>query len=102
MKKVSVEFDLTEKHEAALEELLPYWKQYEGEGGSRPFANYTIEDVFKAIMQVGSWHMIWKKIKEEQYREGKITADEWLDYEEKTIAEREADRQQAKKEGACE
>ena len=104
MKKINVELDIDERQEAALLELLPYWQQYTSkEDGRKPFEHYTIEDVFRTIMQIGSLHTIWNKIKEEQFRQKLINIDEWLDKEKLTIAEREEKRQQAQqKEGACE
>lgn len=104
MKKINVELDIDERQEAALLELLPFWQQYTSkEDGSKPFEHYTIEDVFRTIMQIGSLHTIWNKIKEEQFRQKLINIDEWLDKEKLTIAEREEKRQQAQqKEGACE
>ena len=45
----------------------------------------------------------WNKIEEEQFRQGLISAEEWLDKDRLTIAERKEKRQQAQqKEGACE
>lgn len=102
MAKYTVEFDTNDKQEEALLELLPYWQQYTSkEDGSRPFEHYTIADLFEAIMQIGSLHTIWNKIEEEQFRQGQITIDEWLDKEYLTIVERKEKRQQAQKKGAC-
>lgn len=103
MKKITVEFDIDEKQEAALAELLPYWQQYRSEwDGDRPFEKYTIEDVFKRIMEIGSCHTIWDKIEDEQLRQGLISTEEWRDKEQLTIAEREERWKQAQKEGASE
>ena len=41
MTQYTVKYDLTEKEEAALRELLPNYQQYISAGGSRPFENYT-------------------------------------------------------------
>lgn len=105
MAKYTVEFDTNDKQEEALLELLPYWQQYTSkeDGSSRPFEHYTIADLFEVLMQIGSLHTIWNKIEEEQFRQGQITIDEWLDKEHLTIAERKEKRQQAQqKEGVCE
>lgn len=103
MKKINVELDIDERQEAALLELLPYWQQYTSkEDNSKPFEHYTIEDVFRTIMQIGCLHTIWNKIEEEQFRQGLISTEEWLDKDRLTIAERKEKRQQAQKEGACE
>ena len=42
MTQYTVKYDLTEKEEAALRELLPYYQQYIAKDGSRPFENYTL------------------------------------------------------------
>lgn len=39
MTQYTVKYDLTEKEEAALRELLPYYQQYIAKDGSRPFEN---------------------------------------------------------------
>ena len=41
MTQYTVKYDLTEKEEAALRELLPNYQQYISAGGSRPFENST-------------------------------------------------------------
>lgn len=104
MKTIEVKLDIDERQEAALLELLPFWQQYTSkEDGRKPFEHYTIEDVFRTIMQIGSLHTIWNKIEEEQFRQGLISAEEWLDKDRLTIAEIKEKRQQAQqKEGACE
>lgn len=103
MTKYTVDFELDDRQEAALQELLPYWQKYiSKEDGSRPFEHYTTADLFKTIMLIGSLHTIWNKIEEEQFRQGQITIDEWMNKEHLTIAERREKRQQAQKEGACE
>lgn len=103
MKKINVELDIDERQEAALLELLPHWQQYTSkEDNSKPFEHFTIEKLFETIMQIGCLHTIWNKIKEEQFRQGLISTEEWLDKDRLTIAERKEKRQQAQKEGACE
>ena len=84
MTQYTVKYDLTEKEEAALRELLPNYQQYISAGGSRPFENYTLADVFQSLMYIGSRHTIWRHIKEEQFRQNLID-DKYL-----TIAERNA------------
>lgn len=103
MKKINVELDIDERQEAALLELLPHWQQYTSkEDNSKPFEHFTIEKLFETIMQIGCLHTIWNKIEEEQFRQGLISTEEWLDKGRLTIAERKEKRQQAQKEGACE
>ena len=63
MTQYTVKYDLTEKEEAALRELLPNYQQYISAGGSRPFENYTLEDVFQSLMYIGSRHTIWRQIR---------------------------------------
>ena len=84
MTQYTVKYDLTEKEEAALRELLPYYQQYIAKDGSRPFEKYTLADVFQSLMYIGSRHTIWRHIKEEQFRQNLID-DKYL-----TIAERNA------------
>ena len=90
MTQYTVKYDLTEKEEAALRELLPNYQQYISAGGSRPFENYTLEDVFQSLMYIGSRHTIWRHIKEEQFRQNLIGTDQLIDDQYLTIAERNA------------
>lgn len=103
MKQITVEFDLKEDMEVALLELLPCWNNYTGKEGDKPFADWTIEKLFETLMQMGSFHTIWRHIKEEQFRQNMITIEELLDEKQLTAAQRIEARQQAqeKKEGAC-
>lgn len=98
LKQITIKIDITEKHEEALRELLPYWQQYESEG-KRPFADLTTEKLCEMLMQAGSFHTVWEKIKEDQCRQGLITTKELLDREEMTVAERIEARKQ--KEGGA-
>lgn len=84
MTQYTVKYDLTEKEEEALRELLPCYQQYIAKDGSRPFEKYTMADVFQSLMYIGSRHTIWRHIKEEQFRQNLID-DKYL-----TIAERNA------------
>lgn len=88
MRTVSVEFDLKEEHVQALEELLPYFKNWESQD-KKPFANWTIEDLFKHLMLAGSFHRIEELIKMEQYRQDLITFEERMEDEFLTISERQ-------------
>ena len=90
MTQYTVKYDLTEKEEAALRELLPNYQQYISAGGNRPFENYTLEDVFQSLMYIGSRHTIWRHIKEEQFRQNLIGTDQLIDDQYLTIAERNA------------
>lgn len=90
MTQYTVKYDLTEKEEAALRELLPNYQQYISAGGRRPFENYTLEDVFRSLMYIGSRHTIWRQIKEEQFRQNLIDIDQLIDDKYLTIAERNA------------
>lgn len=90
MTQYTVKYDLTEKEEAALRELLPNYQQYISAGGSRPFENYTLEDVFQSLMYIGSKHTIWRHIKEEQFRQNLIDIDQLIDDKYLTMAERNA------------
>ena len=88
MTQCTVEYDLTEKEEEALRELLPCYQQYIAKDGSRPFEKYTLADVFQLLMYIGSRHTIWRHIKKEQFRQNLIDIDQMLDDKYLTIAER--------------
>lgn len=90
MTQYTVKYDLTEREEEALRELLPCYQQYIAKDGSRPFENYTLADVFQSLMYIGSWHTIWRHIKETQFREKLISIDQLIDNQYLTIAERNA------------
>lgn len=91
MTQYTVKYDLTEKEEEALRELLPCYQQYIAKDGSRPFEKYTMADVFQSLMYIGSRHTIWRHIKEEQFRQNLID-DKYL-----TMAERgKADGEEGK------
>ena len=90
MTQYTVKYDLTEKEEAALRELLPCYQQYIAKDGSTPFEKYTLADVFQSLMYKGSRHTIWRHIKEEQFRQNLIDIDQLIDDKYLTIAERNA------------
>lgn len=91
-KEITIRLDINEKQEEALRELLPYWQQYEGKDGSRPFENWTIAELLETLVYEGSRHTIWKRIKLNQCRQTLITIDEWLDDKYLTVAERVEER----------
>ena len=100
LKQITVKIDITEKHEEALRELLPHWQKYESERShEKPFANITVEKLCEMVLQIGCFHDLWKKIKEEQQRQGLISIEEMLDCKEMTVAERIEARKQ--KEGGA-
>lgn len=90
MTQYTVKYDLTEKEEEALRELLPCYQQYIAKDGSRPFEKYTLTEVFQSLMYIGSRHTIWRRIKEEQFRQNLIDIDQLIDDKYLTIAERNA------------
>lgn len=93
MKEIEVKFCINDQQEAALLELLVHFQQYENkETGSRPFADWTLEDLFKAVIQAGSMSTIWRHIKNAQYMNGLITGAELVDDQNMTVAERKAAR----------
>lgn len=67
----TVKYDLDEREVKALEELLPYWQSYE-KNGEKPFKNWTIQNLFQAIMFHGSKFNISDKIVGEQFRQNLI------------------------------
>ena len=60
----------------ALEELLPYWQQYEGAEGTLPFKDWNIEDLFRSLAEVGIKNHISHVIKQSQYTNGLIGVNE--------------------------
>lgn len=91
-KEITIRLDIDEKQEEALRELLPYWQQYEGKDGSRPFENWTIAELLEALVCEGSRHTIWRRIKLDQHRKKLITNNEWIDDKYLTVAERAEER----------
>lgn len=89
VKKITVEFDLTQHHVDAINELLEEYRKYESkEDGSRPLANCSFEDVFRMIMEVGSYHDINSHIISAQLRRKLITIDQAISGSSmKTVAE---------------
>ena len=98
LKEITIKLDINEQQEEALRELLPHWQQYESEG-KKPFEHYTVEKLCEMVLQIGCFHDLWKKIKEEQQRQGLISIEEMLDRKEMTVAERIEARKQ--KEGGA-
>lgn len=93
--KITVEFNLTQHHVDAIDELLEEYRKYESkEDGSRPFANYSIEDVFRMIMEVGSYRDIDNHIVGAQFRRKMITIDQLISSGMKTVAEWEEEERQ--------
>ncbi|MBU3875659.1 hypothetical protein HGO97_007520 [Faecalicatena sp. AGMB00832] len=89
--KIKVEFMVGERELEALEELKVQWQQYKGEDGSFPFKDYTVENMFQTIMEIGSKYTISEKIKQEQWRQHLISDEEFFNKEEfRTKSEREA------------
>lgn len=102
VKKIKVEFDLTQHHVDAINELLEKFREYEKDGGSRPFGNYTFDDVCRSIFMLGSYHTTDRHIKEAQFQMHMITVDQLISDGMKTVAEwkEEEQRQQAQEGGA--
>lgn len=103
LKEVTIRLDIDENQLEALKELLPAWQQHTSKQGKeeKPFADMTEENLLECLIYEGSRHMIWRRIKNEQYRQGMITTDELLDDKQLTVAQRKEERQQAQEEGAC-
>lgn len=82
---MTVRYLIDERQKQSLKELLPGWRQWTTEDGKQPYAKYTQEEliqmVFEAIMTVGSTHDINSRIKKEQYRQGIIDIDEYMNEE---------------------
>lgn len=88
LKEITIRLDIDEKQEEALRELLPYWQQYEGKDGSKPFEDWTVGELLEEIICEGSRRTIWRRIKLEQRRQNLITSDEWIDGKDLTVKER--------------
>lgn len=88
IERVKVEFDLYEDEIEALNELLPFYLNYENEDGSRPFSDWNYADLIRQLLFVGSTHMIWDKIKFEQYRQRFISYEEYKDNNECSVSNR--------------
>ena len=78
---VTFEYELNEREEKALEELLPFWQQWKGKNGNYPFRNWGLEKLFQAIMECGSRRFVSEQIKQDQWRKRLIDTDEWLNKE---------------------
>lgn len=90
-KYLTVRYILDAREIQAIEELLTHYQNYEDEGGSRPFAEWTIEKMFQAVMELGAKRVISEKIQEMQFRQGLIDYKEMLKDGFKTMEERRND-----------
>lgn len=100
VKKVTVEFNLTQHQVDAINELLEEYRKYESkEDGRKPFADYTFEDVFRMIMEVGRHQDIDSHIISAQFRRKMITIDQVIGGGGmKTVAEWEEEKRQQREE----
>lgn len=64
--EVEVELTIYDYQMEKLEKLLPHWQEHVNKDGSKPFEDWTVEDLFKTIVQIGSIRMIDKKIEDEE------------------------------------
>lgn len=87
-KYVTVEYMIDPRQQKALEELLPCFQNYSGTEGSRPFQNWTIDDVFKSIMLNGSKFVIADKIQNMQIMQGLIKWEDKVENDFRTMEER--------------
>lgn len=71
MTQITVTYMIDEQQQKQLEGLLPYWKSYTY-GGERPFADWTIKQLFQAIMTAGCCRDIDSRIAFEQSRQEAI------------------------------
>lgn len=72
-KTFTVNYELDEREQQALEELLPYWQQYTNDKNERPFKDWTVANVFQIVMETGCKHIIARNLQDEQFRQGLIT-----------------------------
>lgn len=69
-KTVSVDFLLDSEMVARLEESLPFWQSYQSQDGSYPFSGWSVEDLFRIMMEEGSTPYIKSKIHYYRWRAG--------------------------------
>lgn len=67
---------LDEREVNALEELLPFWQQYEGKDGTFPFKDWDIKQLLQNFVETGIKTHISEQIKDDQFRKGLIDIDE--------------------------
>lgn len=70
MRRVKVEYLLSDEEVERLERLLPDYKNYPGEKGDYPFKNWDIEKLFSALMEMGCAHDINNRLDFEERRQG--------------------------------
>lgn len=66
---VTIEWDLYEEQADRLRKLLPSWQTYRNENGQCPFASWGIEDLFRVVMEIGSYYRINEAIQSEETRQ---------------------------------
>lgn len=94
VKTIKVEFDLTQHHVDAINEILKKLREYENESGKKPFADYSFDDMCRAIYRFGSYHTTDNHIKEVQFQMQMITADQLISDGMKTVVEWQEEGQQ--------
>lgn len=70
MIQLTVTYMINEQQVRQLENLLPHWRNYVNNDGKRPFADWTIGQLFESVMTTGCWSDIDRRIADEQYRQG--------------------------------
>ena len=63
----NVKFNPENEQMVRIHSLFKRWCEYVKEDGSKPFADYTIEQFFEVMMQVGSFHTINRQIESLEY-----------------------------------
>ena len=69
MRKITVNYLVTDDEEKRLEALLPLWQRYPGADGDYPFNDWTVEEMFQTIMEFGSKFTIDTQISYEERRQ---------------------------------
>ena len=66
----NVSFRPTNEQMGRIHKLFVGWCAWVAEDGTKPFADYTLEKFFEAMMQVGSYHTINRHIGNLEYEQG--------------------------------
>ena len=76
MREITVRYIIDEKEEERLEKLLLTYQPYQDEDGAFPFKEWTIDDVFSYIMNLGARRDINTNLSITEWRQGLSEYDE--------------------------
>lgn len=78
MKEITVKYLISDEEEDRLKKLLPTFQSYKNDNGEYPFRDWTIDNVFDAVMTQGSKYDINKKLAFIEWKQGLIDYDEMI------------------------